>query len=136
MIASLRRAQIAVDRVWIADVIGLRGRCSRCFSNEADRKERSTRAGGVVLRYLVVRAKDLPTLRGPVCNRHEIPQAFTLAVFERIEGADYARSWLVAATGWAAARQESRSGTPGLIEQALRACVAVRRYAATPRAPC
>ena len=37
----------------------------------------------------------LPALYDPVLIAMS-PQAFTLAGFERIEGADYAQSWLVA----------------------------------------
>jgi hypothetical protein len=39
----------------------------------------------------------LPTLWEPVLIAMS-PQAFTLAGFERIEGADYAQSWLVGTT--------------------------------------
>jgi hypothetical protein len=43
--------------------------------------------------------EELPTLYDPMLIAMS-PQAFTLAGFERIEGADYAQSWLVTAGAW------------------------------------
>jgi hypothetical protein len=44
-----------------------------------------------------VNPEQLPTLHDPVILAMS-PQAFTLTGFERIEGVDYAQSWLVTAT--------------------------------------
>ena len=45
----------------------------------------------------VVGPVDFPTLYDPVLIAMS-PQAFTLAGFERVEGVDYAQSWLVTTT--------------------------------------
>jgi hypothetical protein len=45
----------------------------------------------------VVGPENFPTLYDPVLIAMS-PQAFTLAGFERVDGVDYAQSWLVAAT--------------------------------------
>jgi hypothetical protein len=42
---------------------------------------------------------ELPTLYDPMLIAMS-PQAFTLAGFERIEGVDYAQSWLVTSGAW------------------------------------
>jgi len=43
--------------------------------------------------------EELPALYDPMLIAMS-PQAFTLAGFERIEGADYAQSWRVTAGAW------------------------------------
>ena len=57
---------------------------------------RHVRIARLVSLVRVVGSDDLPLLYDPVLIAMS-PQAFTLAGFERIEGVDYAQSWLVAA---------------------------------------
>jgi hypothetical protein len=57
---------------------------------------RHVRIARLVSLVRVVDPEDLPTLYDPVLIAMS-PQAFTLAGFERINGADYAQSWLVTA---------------------------------------
>jgi hypothetical protein len=57
---------------------------------------RHVRLARVVSLVRVTGPEELPALYDPVLIAMS-PQAFTLAGFERIEGADYAQSWLVRA---------------------------------------
>jgi len=59
---------------------------------------RHVRIARLVSLVRVVGPGDFPTLYDPVLIAMR-PQAFTLAGFERLEGVDYAQSWLVTATG-------------------------------------
>ncbi len=58
---------------------------------------RHVRIARLVSLIRVVDPEELPTLYDPVLIAMS-PQAFTLAGFERIDGADYAQSWLVTAS--------------------------------------
>lgn len=58
---------------------------------------RHVRIARLVSLARVVGPVDFPTLYEPVLIAMS-PQAFTLAGFERVEGVDYAQSWLVTAT--------------------------------------
>ncbi|MBK6335559.1 MAG: hypothetical protein IPF60_07225 [Betaproteobacteria bacterium] len=57
---------------------------------------RHVRIARLVSLIRIVGPEDLPTLYDPMLIAMS-PQAFTLAGFERIEGTDYAQSWLVTA---------------------------------------
>ncbi|MBK7791592.1 MAG: hypothetical protein IPJ62_03165 [Betaproteobacteria bacterium] len=57
---------------------------------------RHVRIARLVSLIRIVGPEQFPTLYDPVLIAMS-PQAFTLAGFERIEGTDYAQSWLVTA---------------------------------------
>ena len=59
---------------------------------------RHVRIARLVSLVRVVGPGDFPTLYDPMLIAMS-PQAFTLAGFERVEGVDYAQSWLVTAMG-------------------------------------
>ncbi|HQR10757.1 MAG TPA: hypothetical protein PLW68_05455 [Casimicrobiaceae bacterium] len=61
------------------------------FDEELKRHVRIARLASLTR---VIGPDELPTLYDPKLIAMS-PQAFTLAGFERIEGADYAQSWLV-----------------------------------------
>lgn len=84
-----------------------------------DELSRHVRFARVVDTVRVVGPDVLPVLMDPVLIAMS-PQAFTLAGFERIDGADYAQSWLVTSTAplWRASpapaqRYQSSSKKPG-----------------------
>ena len=58
---------------------------------------RHVRIARLVSLVRVVGPEDFPTLYDPVLIAMS-PLAFTLAGFERVEGVDYAQSWLVTTT--------------------------------------